>query len=195
VSVEASTVLGSEEVVAALRQQAALRAEFAAATERLAEALREAGRLCGEAEAKLVSAGGRLEGTSQELRVLRDALASEVALRDSLVVRGCLGVLDDLRRASATLPAEAGDWGAGVRLVYDNLEALLAAAGVETLRAAPGDLFNPSIHRAVSSEGGSSTGPPVIGAEVQPGYRAGGKIIRPVEVRVGRPSATDAGRE
>jgi len=195
VSAEAFATSGSEEVVAALRQQAALRAEFAAATERLAEVLREAGRLCGEAEAKLASAGGRLEGTSQELRVLRDALASEVALRDSLVVRGCLGILDDLRRAWATVPAEAGDWGAGVRLVYDNLEALLAAAGVETLRAAPGDLFDPSIHRAVSSEGESVTGPAVIRAEVQPGYRAGGKIIRPVEVRVGRSSELNAGRE
>lgn len=189
---DSSLTQGLAEVVTALEQQRLLRAEFAAIAERLAEAAREACRVLGEVETRLVLIASRLEGTAQEIRDLRDGLVSERTLRESLVVRGCLGVLDDLRRAWTTAPAEADEWGEGIRLIYDNLEALVRASGVEAVRASPGEPFDPAVHRAVAVEGEPEGEPPVVLGEVQPGYSAGGRVIRPVEVRVGRPSRPPA---
>jgi len=168
-----------------LRQQTAARMELAAIADGLVAGTDELRRCLDRAEANLKAISDRLEGLGQELRRLREGLMTGDALRESLVITGCLAVLDDLRRAWAACPAEAGGWGSGVGLVLENLEALITAAGVEVLRAVPGQPFETGVHRAVLSEGESAAGPAVVLAEIRPGYRSGSRLIRPVEVQVG----------
>jgi len=177
--------LGFPDVEAVLRRQAAARMEIAAIADGLVAGTDELRRHLDRTEASLIIISDRLEGLGQELRRLREGLMTGDAFRESLVITGCLAVLDDLRRAWAACPAESGGWSSGVGLILENLESLVAAAGVEVLRAVPGQPFDTAVHRAVLSEGESAAGSAVVLAEIRPGYRSGSRLIRPVEVQVG----------
>jgi len=185
----------------ALGLQAEMRREFAAAVAGLEGRLEVARASFGELRACLDARAHGLEGTGHDLRLMRTALETEETLRQCLLARACLSAMDDLDRALTGLPPEAADWSTGVALVRRSLEATLTAAGVEGIPVGPGDRFDPAIHAAVGVEGETGEGSPVVRVVVLPGYRAGGKVLRPAQVRVcwldapERPSdqSTDAG--
>lgn len=106
-------------------------------------------------------------------------------------------VLDNFRAATSHVPPEQKDspWVTGIQYIEKQLETVLTENGVTMIDATPGELFDPSLHEAVSSEG--TGGPePVEGAEgseekghkiakvLQKGYKVGTKVVRPARVSV-----------
>jgi molecular chaperone GrpE len=74
---------------------------------------------------------------------------------------------------------------AGLDMLYKEFKRLLKDEGLEEIEANPGDSFDPSTHEAVAAEGdGDGSGPGLISAIIQKGYKFGGALLRPSRVRV-----------
>ena len=114
-------------------------------------------------------------------RAARDS-AEALARGKTEVGRAVLPALDSLDRA---LEAEHGESLAeGVALVHRELEAALAAAGIEAIHPT-GERFDPSLHEALSSRPAQDGEEPGVVAEtVQRGYRIGATLVRPARVVV-----------
>ena len=98
-----------------------------------------------------------------------------------------LPVLDDLERAMEALPAERRDedWVQGLTLIERKLRAALEAAGVERI-AAEGQPFDPWEHEAVLQQERSDVAAGTVAAVARPGYRLGGRVLRPAQVVVAK---------
>ncbi len=129
-----------------------------------------------------------LEAT--EARLTRNA-AREVEESRGKLVQDLLPVLDNL---DLTIRA-ANDHHAdpamleGVRMVRQQLEGVLRNYGVERVEAL-GQRFDPSLHEAI---GVTQVGEParhgVVVQQAEPGYRFGGRLLRPAKVSVGKLAA------
>ena len=103
---------------------------------------------------------------------------------DSLVIE-LIPVLDNFERA---MEVEVDSPGAeclmaGVRMIYDQLQRVLEAQGVEPIEAL-GETFDPDLHEAVEREETNALPPDVIVSEIAKGYRMHQKVLRPSKVRV-----------
>jgi molecular chaperone GrpE len=106
------------------------------------------------------------------------------------VVRRLLPVLDNLQRALETersLQAEESNefrhFLQGVELINRQFGGMLEGLGVEVVPTV-GELFDPHIHEAVSTEETDEVEPDTIVQEMQRGYRLGDKLLRPAMVKV-----------
>lgn len=110
-------------------------------------------------------------------RVQRDRLAvREVAVANVLL--RLLPVLDAVEEAG-----RQGELTGGFRRVAEALEAELAGLGLTTF-GAPGDAFDPRVHRAVAYLPSDGVSRPVCAEVVRPGRRVGDQLLRPAEVTV-----------
>ena len=109
------------------------------------------------------------------------------------VVSRLLPVVDNLERAVDALPPDApSGWGEGVRLILQNLRAVIQAEGVTAFEPSPGDTFDPIEHEAVYYQPTGEQRPGAVLSAVQPGYRSSDRILRPAQVIVARdPSAVE----
>ena len=116
-------------------------------------------------------------------RAAKDIQAAGSRVRSGLI-REVLPVVDNIERALASAP-EGSDEGfvQGVRLVHNELQGVLARAGVEAIEPA-GEQFDPNVHEALSvrSEEGAEAG--VVLDVVEKGYRTADGVIRPARVVV-----------
>jgi molecular chaperone GrpE len=113
-------------------------------------------------------------------RVRRDRRAlGEIAVAN--VLTGLLPVLDAITEAH-----RHGEVTGGLRQVAGALEAQLAALGLESF-GAPGDPFDPAVHEAVSCTATDRVDHPTCTAILRPGYRVGGRLLRPAEAEVETP--------
>ncbi len=122
-----------------------------------------------------------------QARVERDAQRVNAETRSKLVAE-LLPVLDGLDRTihAARDARTASALVQGVRLVRAQLEGVLRGYGVTRIDAA-GTAFDPSVHEAVSAVPvNSSAQHGMVLDELEPGYRAGGRLLRPAKVVVGR---------
>jgi molecular chaperone GrpE len=111
------------------------------------------------------------------------------------VVARLLPILDDLKRGVDSLPEEApAAWGDGVKLIIQNLQALVAAEGVESFEPSPGDTFDPAQHEAVYYEPTADQPAGAVLSTVRPGYRGANRILRPAQVVVARELETTSGQ-
>jgi molecular chaperone GrpE len=96
-----------------------------------------------------------------------------------------LPLLDDLDRALTQVPEAMAEqpWPKGVLLSRRRLLDFLARAGVETT-GAEGEPFDPTNHEALFYEERPGAGPPRVANVVRPGYRLGGRVLRPAQVGV-----------
>jgi molecular chaperone GrpE len=104
-----------------------------------------------------------------------------------------LPILDDLERAMSTVAPElrAYTWVDGVWFIAKKLEALLAAHGLEEIKA-QGQPFDPQRHQAVAEAEGE---PGQVLKVAQKGYRLQSLLLRPALVTVGkRPSPEGAAK-
>lgn len=107
------------------------------------------------------------------------------------LVRKLLPIQDDFERAAKTLPEGISHmtWIEGVMLIHRKLQVILESEGVKTIEVKPNDVFNPTLHEAIShddaSEGSGIESGHVI-EEVQKGYKIGDRVIRPTLVRVAK---------
>lgn len=103
------------------------------------------------------------------------------------IIKKYLSVMDDMERALANRPqsAETQDWWEGMELIYRKLKGILEAEGVEVIPA-EGEVFDPTIHEAITHEENGEVESGTVIAVVAQGYRIGDRIIRPALVRVAR---------
>ena len=117
-------------------------------------------------------------------RVERDRVVV-VEMATAGVLTGLLPVLDDINRAR-----EHGDLEGAFKSVGEALEAITAKLGLETFGAV-GEVFDPAVHEALlQAEPDPTATVAVCAALFQPGYRVGGRILRPARVSVAEPGAT-----
>lgn len=103
------------------------------------------------------------------------------------VFSSLIPIVDDFERALQSVPPQfhALTWTDGVALIYRKLQAVLEFYGVEAIPAVSQD-FDPRVHEAVMPAPGPEG---KVVAEIQKGYKLGGRVIRPSLVQVGDGSA------
>jgi molecular chaperone GrpE len=99
-------------------------------------------------------------------------------------------LLDDLGRAFAEIPPDLADdqWARGIAMLRSRLEATLAGLGLEPVGTV-GEPFDPTRHDAVYPTANGQ----VVDLVIRPGYRLGGRLLRPAEVVVRGPLGGAAG--
>jgi molecular chaperone GrpE len=113
-------------------------------------------------------------------RVAREAAEAEIRGRGELA-RDLVPVIDNLERALAAANPEEDHLADGVRLVRDELVAVLARAGVESY-APEGEEFDPDWHEAMLTRPGEVG---QVLEVLEKGYRLNGQVLRPARVVVG----------
>ncbi len=94
------------------------------------------------------------------------------------VIAALLPVIDDIDRAR-----EHGELAGAFRSVGEALEGALAKLGLEKFGEA-NEAFDPNLHEALSTESNDEISEPTVTALYQPGYRYGGRVLRPARVAV-----------
>lgn len=110
------------------------------------------------------------------------------ALSTSGLVARLIPVMDDFERATKTLPNALRDmtWIEGVLLISRKMQLILESEGVRPIEVKPNDLFDPTIHEAVSHDVAEGIASGAVIEELQKGYKLGDRVIRPTLVRVAR---------
>jgi molecular chaperone GrpE len=104
------------------------------------------------------------------------------------VLRELLPVFDNLERATAHA-AQATDVTAlseGIGMVMRQFQDTLGKLGVERIQAL-GVPFDPAVHEAVQHLETAEHAPGSVAVELQAGYRAGDRVLRPAMVVVAKP--------
>jgi molecular chaperone GrpE len=102
-----------------------------------------------------------------------------------------LPVLDNLERALASSEAEESNLIEGVRLVYEELKAVLQRSGIESYEPS-GERFDPEWHEAVMTRPASGEQAGSVLEVLEKGYRLDGQVLRPARVVVGQEEQADA---
>jgi molecular chaperone GrpE len=166
-----------------------------AAVPRLPTVVEELKTRAEEAERRtreISSAYVRLE---QDREAFRDRLQRDLERRVDIaragIMRGVLGVLDDLDRAIAAVPTapETPSLLQGVTITRDHLLQVLSSEGAERIQVV-GQPFDPAVAEAVETE---PTDDPerdgLVTAELTGGFTLRGALLRPARVRVARRAA------
>lgn len=101
------------------------------------------------------------------------------------VVHALLPVLDNFDRALATTGGNLENFAAGVRMIHQQLEEVLAAQGLEAMTT-EGAEFDPECHDCVERVESAETPDNLVVGEIQRGYYFKGKVLRPALVRVNK---------
>jgi len=107
-------------------------------------------------------------------RVSRESAEAEVRARGELI--------RELERALAAAGEQEGHLAHGVRLVYEELGAVLRRSGVESYEPA-GEQFDPDWHEAMLTRPGDEG---QVLEVLEKGYRLDGQVLRPARVVVGK---------
>jgi len=115
--------------------------------------------------------------------------------------RDLLGVADNLARALAAQPADAGDTAVknfvvGVEMTEKELQGAFERNGLKKIDPARGEKFDPHKHQAMMEQPGSDVAAGGVIQVLQPGYELLGRLVRPAMVVVaakGAGAAADAG--
>jgi molecular chaperone GrpE len=101
------------------------------------------------------------------------------------ILKRYLEIVDDLERALNNRPqsGEGAAWAGGIDLVYQKLLNILESEGVKRMQA-EGQMFDPNMHEAISSEPSPDHESGEIIEVIQPGYMVGERVLRPAIVRV-----------
>ena len=100
------------------------------------------------------------------------------------LIKDLLPIVDNFERALASRPAEdPSGFGAGVEMIYRQFFAVLEKQGVSAVETV-GAMFDPAKHEAIMRDEESDQPEGTVVAELQKGYAACGKIIRPALVKV-----------
>jgi molecular chaperone GrpE len=126
----------------------------------------------------------RAEFANYKKRVERDQ-AYVYQNAASSVIRRYVELIDDLERALKNRPQEGEGlaWAGGIELIYRKFLAILESEGV-TLMDPTGEMFDPNLHEAVTSENSPQHESGAIIEVLQKGYLIGERVLRPAMVRV-----------
>lgn len=103
------------------------------------------------------------------------------------ILKRYLEVLDDMERALKNRPQEGygAEWAEGIELIYRKLVSILESEGIKAMEA-EGQLFDPNLHEAITSEESENHKSGEIIEVLQRGYLLGEKVLRPALVRVAK---------
>ena len=126
-----------------------------------------------------------------ELENYRKRMAREMNdLRETTrhrTISELLGIYDLLQMAveSARNAQDMAALRQGVEMTFGEVKRTLGGLGVETLEAA-GQAFDPACHQAVGAEPSEEVPEGVVLRQWKPGFRIGGKLLRPAVVVVSK---------
>lgn len=128
----------------------------------------------------------RAEFANYKKRVERDQLLVTQNAAGRIIKR-YLEVLDDLERALKNRPqeGEGAAWANGIELVFRKFKSILESEGITPIEA-EGQLFDPNLHEAITSEDSEEHESGQIIEVLQQGYMLGDRVLRPAMVRVAR---------
>jgi len=98
-----------------------------------------------------------------------------------------LPIIDNLEMAEKHI-AEARDFKAvqeGVDMIQLQIQKFLKDIGLERIKAV-GEKFDPHMHEAIETEESKDKEDGLIVAELKPGYRFNGRLLRPAMVRIAK---------
>ena len=98
-----------------------------------------------------------------------------------------LPIIDNLEMAEKHI-AEAKDFKAvrdGVDMIQLQIQKFLKDIGIERIKTV-GEKFDPHMHEAIETEESKEKEDGVIVAELKPGYRLNGRLLRPAMVRIAK---------
>ncbi|MEW6458085.1 MAG: nucleotide exchange factor GrpE [Bacillota bacterium] len=101
------------------------------------------------------------------------------------VVSAILPVLDNFERALEHPGDRLDDFLAGVRMIYRQLDEILAEQGLERVPGV-GEEFDPRMHEAVDRVETTEVPENTVLEELRPGYYFKGKLMRPAMVKVAK---------
>ncbi len=105
----------------------------------------------------------------------------------SALLSALLPLLDALQRALGSAGPEIAPYFVqGVQLAEQQLQAVLAGAGVTPISAAPGDAFDPARHRALVEQPSGAHPPGTIVLELVRGYLLHDRLLREAQVAVAK---------
>ena len=114
--------------------------------------------------------------TSKERVEIGDVVTQEL-------LKSLLPIVDNFDRAMATEQQDGAAFQKGVEMIYTQLGETLKNAGLEYIDVA-GKKFDPNFHQAVMRVENPDLEDDTIAQELQKGYMAKGKVIRPSMVQV-----------
>jgi molecular chaperone GrpE len=103
------------------------------------------------------------------------------------IIKQYMEITDDFERALSNKPpgSDGAEWANGVDLIYRKLLAILQNEGVVRMDA-QGQVFDPNLHEAITSEESDTHKSGEIIEVLQPGYMIGNRVLRPAMVRVAK---------
>jgi len=130
----------------------------------------------------------RLQAEFENARKRMEKEKSEYAkFANEYFVMELLPILDSLEMAEKYIK-EANDLNAvrqGVDMIQSQIQKFLKDIGLERIDAV-GVKFDPNFHEAVETEEAKEKEDGIVTAELKPGYRFNGKLLRPVAVKIAK---------
>jgi molecular chaperone GrpE len=110
-----------------------------------------------------------------------------VAYEKDKIVKSLLPVLDNFEYILANTSCGAADETLlqGVKIIYDQMLAVLKGHGIEQINSA-GEQFNPAHHEAITHRSENSKEEGVVLEELQKGYKLNGRLIRASRVVINK---------
>jgi molecular chaperone GrpE len=158
----------------------AVASEAEAGLDPQAAALAEKTRETEECQQRLLRLQADFDNFRRRSRLEKEELSQVIAHG---VFTELLPVLDNFERALAASVQDAEQLRTGLDMVYRQLTGILEKAGVTPIAAA-GSQFDPALHQAVMRVEDASQPDGLVVEELQKGYTAGGKVLRPSMVKV-----------
>jgi molecular chaperone GrpE len=126
--------------------------------------------------------------------------AEAIRFGNEALVREILPLLDNLELAveHAELGGNGRSVVEGIRMILRMFRDVLERNGVRPIEAAPGSLFDSTVHEAVDAEESSEVPPNTVIRQELKGYEMHGRLIRPARVVVAtapRAQTADSGEE
>jgi len=164
-----------------------------------AEEVDELTALCQELEEQKAKAAEYLDGWQRaraEFANYKKRIEKEqedmIRSANGAFIAKLLPVMDDFERAFQTLPLNlmGMTWLEGIALIQRKLQMLLEQEGINVIET-EGQMFDPTLHQAVTHEESEAHEEGQIIGEVQKGYKMGDKVLRPSLVRVAKKVSSD----
>ena len=128
----------------------------------------------------------RAEFTNYKKRIEREQAQIYQTVTGN-IIKQYIEITDDFERALSNKPlgSDGAEWANGVDLIYHKLLAILQNEGVVRMDA-QGQVFDPNLHEAITSEESDTYKCGEIIEVLQPGYMIGNRVLRPAMVRVAK---------
>lgn len=98
------------------------------------------------------------------------------------VIAKIIPVLENFDRALSNIPDKESPLYQGVAQTQKQLEAIVAAEGVQKMEDQTGKPFNPELHEALMQEEGAEDN--MVTAQFESGYTMHGRVVKPAKVKV-----------